>query len=146
MEEEDSNREYCHVCQQDGEIILCDTCPRSYHLVCLDPALDTAPEGNWYCPHCVEFFNSKSKEEIIELYVDLKVKFQDFKNNAKLKFLQQRPYNSGNRNRCARNDPQKCANCAKPDCGKCSSCRDMTRFGGPGKLKERCRQRICQRI
>ena len=35
-----------------GEIILCDTCPRAYHLVCLDPELDEAPEGKWSCPHC----------------------------------------------------------------------------------------------
>lgn len=41
------------MCQQGGEIILCDTCPRAYHLVCLDPELDKAPEGKWSCPHCV---------------------------------------------------------------------------------------------
>merc|ERR1712014_122456 len=47
------HNEYCEVCQQGGEIILCDTCPRAYHLVCLDPELDEAPEGKWSCPHCV---------------------------------------------------------------------------------------------
>lgn len=41
------------MCQQGGEIILCDTCPRAYHLVCLDPELEKAPEGKWSCPHCV---------------------------------------------------------------------------------------------
>jgi len=41
------------VCQQGGEIILCDTCPRAYHLVCLEPELEQAPEGKWSCPHCV---------------------------------------------------------------------------------------------
>ncbi len=40
------------MCQQGGEIILCDTCPKAYHLVCLDPELDEAPEGKWSCPHC----------------------------------------------------------------------------------------------
>lgn len=40
------------MCQQGGEIILCDTCPRAYHLVCLEPELDEAPEGKWSCPHC----------------------------------------------------------------------------------------------
>merc|ERR1712203_712056 len=44
------HQEYCEVCQQGGEIILCDTCPRAYHLVCLDPELDEAPEGKWSCP------------------------------------------------------------------------------------------------
>ncbi|MBN3293395.1 CHD5 protein, partial [Polypterus senegalus] len=49
---ETDHQDYCEVCQQGGEIILCDTCPRAYHLVCLDPELDKAPEGKWSCPHC----------------------------------------------------------------------------------------------
>ena len=34
--DESEHQEYCEVCQQGGEIILCDTCPKAYHLVCLD--------------------------------------------------------------------------------------------------------------
>ncbi|KAK9398320.1 chromodomain-helicase-DNA-binding protein 3 [Crotalus adamanteus] len=49
---ETDHQDYCEVCQQGGEIILCDSCPRAYHLVCLDPELDKAPEGKWSCPHC----------------------------------------------------------------------------------------------
>ncbi|XP_076265787.1 chromodomain-helicase-DNA-binding protein Mi-2 homolog isoform X2 [Rhynchophorus ferrugineus] len=51
-EEPYEHQDYCEVCQQGGEIILCDTCPRAYHLVCLEPELDEAPEGKWSCPHC----------------------------------------------------------------------------------------------
>lgn len=53
---ETDHQDYCEVCQQGGEIILCDTCPRAYHLVCLDPELEKAPEGKWSCPHCVSRF------------------------------------------------------------------------------------------
>ncbi|XP_037904696.1 chromodomain-helicase-DNA-binding protein Mi-2 homolog [Hermetia illucens] len=49
---EHEHQDYCEVCQQGGEIILCDTCPRAYHLVCLEPELEEAPEGKWSCPHC----------------------------------------------------------------------------------------------
>ncbi|XP_037116571.1 chromodomain-helicase-DNA-binding protein 3 isoform X2 [Syngnathus acus] len=49
---ETDHQDYCEVCQQGGEIILCDTCPRAYHLVCLEPELEKAPEGRWSCPHC----------------------------------------------------------------------------------------------
>ncbi|XP_062848646.1 chromodomain-helicase-DNA-binding protein 4 [Trichomycterus rosablanca] len=49
---ETDHQDYCEVCQQGGEIILCDTCPRAYHLVCLDPEMEKAPEGTWSCPHC----------------------------------------------------------------------------------------------
>uniref|UniRef100_A0A673B639 Chromodomain helicase DNA binding protein 3 n=1 Tax=Sphaeramia orbicularis TaxID=375764 RepID=A0A673B639_9TELE len=54
---ETDHQDYCEVCQQGGEIILCDTCPRAYHLVCLEPELDKAPEGKWSCPHCDEDFD-----------------------------------------------------------------------------------------
>uniref|UniRef100_A0A3P8ZVF5 DNA helicase n=1 Tax=Esox lucius TaxID=8010 RepID=A0A3P8ZVF5_ESOLU len=49
---ETDHQDYCEVCQQGGEIILCDTCPKAYHLVCLEPELEKAPEGKWSCPHC----------------------------------------------------------------------------------------------
>uniref|UniRef100_A0A914XBA7 DNA helicase n=1 Tax=Plectus sambesii TaxID=2011161 RepID=A0A914XBA7_9BILA len=49
---ETDHQDYCEVCQQGGEIILCDTCPRAYHLVCLDPDMEEPPEGKWSCPHC----------------------------------------------------------------------------------------------
>ena len=49
----DQHQDYCEVCEQGGEIILCDTCPRAYHLVCVEPEpLEEAPEGEWFCVHC----------------------------------------------------------------------------------------------
>ena len=51
---ETNHQDFCEVCQQGGEIILCDTCPKAYHLVCLDPELEQAPEGDWSCPECTK--------------------------------------------------------------------------------------------
>lgn len=48
----DSHQDYCDACQAGGEIILCDTCPKAFHLCCLEPELSEAPEGEWYCPTC----------------------------------------------------------------------------------------------
>lgn len=59
---ETDHQDYCEVCQQGGEIILCDTCPRAYHLVCLEPELEEAPEGKWSCPRC-EGEGIKEQEE-----------------------------------------------------------------------------------
>ncbi|XP_062597362.1 chromodomain-helicase-DNA-binding protein Mi-2 homolog [Saccostrea cucullata] len=59
---ETEHQDYCEVCQQGGEIILCDTCPRAYHLVCFDPELEEPPEGKWSCPHC-EGEGIKEQEE-----------------------------------------------------------------------------------
>nr|CAB3230448.1 chromodomain-helicase-DNA-binding protein 4 [Phallusia mammillata] len=51
---ETDHQDYCDVCKQGGEIILCDGCPRAFHLVCLEPPLDKPPEGSWPCPVCVK--------------------------------------------------------------------------------------------
>ncbi|XP_053574273.1 chromodomain-helicase-DNA-binding protein 3 isoform X2 [Bombina bombina] len=67
---ETDHQDYCEVCQQGGEIILCDTCPRAYHLVCLEPELEKAPQGKWSCPHCekegVQWEAKELEEEEIE--------------------------------------------------------------------------------
>ncbi|XP_072164056.1 lysine-specific demethylase 2A-like isoform X2 [Diadema setosum] len=42
------------------------------------------------------------------------------------------------RSRC-----KKCANCTRPECGKCNFCRDMKKFGGPGRMKQTCIMRQC---
>ncbi|OCT69803.1 chromodomain-helicase-DNA-binding protein 4 isoform X3 [Xenopus laevis] len=69
---ETDHQDYCEVCQQGGEIILCDTCPRAYHMVCLDPDMDKAPEGKWSCPHCEkEGVQWEAKEDNSEIDDDL---------------------------------------------------------------------------
>lgn len=36
-----------------------------------------------------------------------------------------------------------CDGCQMQDCGKCSHCRDMIKFGGPGRKKQACILRKC---
>lgn len=47
-----TNSGYCMVCDDGGTLIVCDNCYKAYHLECLQPPLDQAPEGDWYCPRC----------------------------------------------------------------------------------------------
>ena len=44
----------CSVCEEGGDLLMCDgeSCPRVYHLKCLEPPLAKVPEGDWYCPEC----------------------------------------------------------------------------------------------
>jgi hypothetical protein len=39
-----------------------------------------------------------------------------------------------------------CAGCRAVDCGQCRTCRNSTRFGGPGTLRQACEHRRCSRM
>ncbi|XP_064619317.1 lysine-specific demethylase 2B-like isoform X2 [Lineus longissimus] len=38
---------------------------------------------------------------------------------------------------------KKCKACTSSDCGECHFCKDMKKFGGPGKMKQSCISRQC---
>ncbi|KAL5197445.1 hypothetical protein ABZP36_000957 [Zizania latifolia] len=42
----------CVECDLGGNLLCCDSCPRTYHLECLNPPLKRAPPGSWQCPRC----------------------------------------------------------------------------------------------
>lgn len=46
------NRINCSICRTGGELILCDNCPKSFHLGCLKMKSTEIPDGDWYCPGC----------------------------------------------------------------------------------------------
>uniref|UniRef100_A0A8C7WL25 PHD-type domain-containing protein n=1 Tax=Oncorhynchus mykiss TaxID=8022 RepID=A0A8C7WL25_ONCMY len=50
----DIHEDFCTVCRRSGQLLMCDTCSRVYHLDCLDPPLKTIPKGMWICPKCQE--------------------------------------------------------------------------------------------
>lgn len=35
-----------------GSLLLCSTCPASFHLSCLRPRMRTMPDGHWSCAYC----------------------------------------------------------------------------------------------
>jgi hypothetical protein len=47
------NHDNCDACGEGGSLICCDSCPNSFHIVCLDPPLRKVPDGNWYCNACL---------------------------------------------------------------------------------------------
>ncbi|XP_075698040.1 lysine-specific demethylase 2A isoform X2 [Rhinoderma darwinii] len=38
---------------------------------------------------------------------------------------------------------RKCQSCLQRECGTCHYCKDMKKFGGPGRMKQSCMQRQC---
>ena len=39
-----------------------------------------------------------------------------------------------------------CSGCLSKECGQCAACRDKSKFGGPGKMKQCCVYRKCVKI
>jgi hypothetical protein len=53
----------CNICgkkERDELNLMCDECEFCYHTFCLDPPLETIPEGDWYCPVC-----KNDKDEVV---------------------------------------------------------------------------------
>lgn len=61
------------------------------------------------------------------MYVNLKYNLHTAQSNRKRR-----------RGRCGQ-----CDGCQRKDCGECITCKDMKKFGGAGRLKKACKQRIC---
>lgn len=47
----------CQVCRKgdnDDCLLLCDGCDRGCHMYCLKPKITQVPEGDWFCPTCID--------------------------------------------------------------------------------------------
>ena len=53
----DGHDDRCYVCGNYGELLMCEYCPRVYHLHCADPPLSTVPEDDWVCHICLSVLN-----------------------------------------------------------------------------------------
>ncbi|XP_071491269.1 transcription intermediary factor 1-alpha-like [Diadema antillarum] len=51
---DDPNDDWCAVCNNGGELICCDNCPRVFHLDCHIPVLKELPGGAWSCTLCFD--------------------------------------------------------------------------------------------
>ena len=48
----DTNCERCGLGDDEPNLVLCDDCPRGWHVYCLRPKLSHVPKGRWACPTC----------------------------------------------------------------------------------------------
>ncbi|KAK1760159.1 Lid2 complex component lid2 [Echria macrotheca] len=45
--------EQCGKGQDEGFLLICESCDHGYHGACLDPPIPTKPENEWNCPRCL---------------------------------------------------------------------------------------------
>jgi hypothetical protein len=58
----DENIDYCIICNQSGDVICCDKCPRSFHAECLsDINVDKLPD-EWVCPRCTDDLSEQDED------------------------------------------------------------------------------------
>ncbi|QRW15926.1 kinesin-like protein 6 [Rhizoctonia solani] len=83
-----SNNAACECCSlQGGHLVFCDGCPRSFHLLCLNPPLDELKEETWYCQTCTAKRNNikppahKYKLETSTKRVNVNSLFDDLMHN-----------------------------------------------------------------
>nr|XP_048686964.1 transcription intermediary factor 1-alpha isoform X6 [Caretta caretta] len=80
--EDDPNEDWCAVCQNGGELLCCEKCPKVFHLSCHVPSLMNFPRGEWICTFCrdlskpeVEYDcdnpNQSSEKRKLESYMGL---------------------------------------------------------------------------
>ena len=51
---------YCWICHKEGDVICCETCPRVFHLKCIQ--MDTAPTDEWVCPECILMMTAENMD------------------------------------------------------------------------------------
>ncbi|XP_073024483.1 probable Histone-lysine N-methyltransferase ATXR5 isoform X1 [Primulina eburnea] len=64
--------EQCGSGERDDELMLCDSCDRGYHMLCLRPIVARIPMGPWFCPACSDDNNrplkSFTQKKIVEFF------------------------------------------------------------------------------
>lgn len=66
------NNDYCSYCDEGGDLLNCDRCPASFHLLCSDPplSLDQIPTGEFICNKCnarAELLAKENNQDTINL-------------------------------------------------------------------------------
>jgi PHD-finger len=65
MMESDRDLDACVVCDDGGNLLICDGCEGEYHMECLRPALQRVPDGKWECDECVDRAFIAAKDSLI---------------------------------------------------------------------------------
>ncbi|XP_072223689.1 CXXC-type zinc finger protein 1-like [Leuresthes tenuis] len=145
---------YC-VCRRPDSncfMIGCDSCTEWFHGDCIGVSEKAANAIRvWYCPSC------RGKDSSLEIkYRQKKIKEKDGKEaepEREDKTDGERsstPQHKIDRRRGSqiKRSARMCGECdaclRTEDCAQCDFCKDMKKFGGPNKIRQKCRLRQCE--
>ena len=46
------SNDLCHKCLGEGQLMICDSCPRTFHEACIDLEQTRNEEQQWFCSYC----------------------------------------------------------------------------------------------
>ncbi|KAK6177019.1 hypothetical protein SNE40_015210 [Patella caerulea] len=143
--ENEGEQKYC-ICQSTdctSFMIACDKCEEWYHGVCIGVTqIDAKSIKKYYCDAC------RGKDPSLEIRYKVKKPWKEKgKSDSSDIDRSARDPRLRETNSKAKKSSRRCGDCTacnrKEDCGRCDYCKDMKKFGGPNKMRQKCRLRQC---
>ncbi|XP_028979725.1 CXXC-type zinc finger protein 1a isoform X2 [Esox lucius] len=130
-------------------MIGCDCCTEWYHGDCIGISEKAAKAIRvWYCDKCrakdgsleIKYRPKKTKEPKVKLENETENMEKQNPDTPDLKIERRR----GSRVKRSARMCGECEPCRRTeDCAQCDFCKDMKKFGGPNKIRQKCRLRQC---
>ncbi|XP_052283775.1 CXXC-type zinc finger protein 1-like isoform X2 [Dreissena polymorpha] len=152
---DDPDTKYCICRSTDGTrfMIACDNCEEWYHGDCIGiTETDANDIKQYYCGPCrekdpslVTRYKHKKIKEKTEKKMEKLLKPEKLDKEA-LEYkgkLREPEFSDDWRKKSSRRCGE-CMACHRTeDCGRCDFCKDMRKFGGPNRIRQKCRLRQC---
>jgi len=86
---------FCEVCQKGGKLLMCDTCPKSYHSTCIEHLVSLDQVGlaaEWRCPVClgIDLYATNDAMRLSEPELEERLRMKNMHNARRIKWVTKR--------------------------------------------------------